>query len=420
MDSGDNEHDSTAMGREAAGAASDGEDGEAGEAGGKTSGADGDRPLGRFHRLRRRPWLTLSAAAVLLAAAVAVPVAAKESEPACWQVPASVRDLADEPAAATKALDPGDDLARLDSAMTMLAHEHVCGDGARVLGEVVGAATGASGPGKPHTMAQARSAYAVAAALDGVELPDGLAPGVARMLAEYIVDSVRSARRLGDDADGPAMPASAAALDEHGYTWLGRFLAPRDAYAAFGYEDTSKRAEPHTDDLIAELAKDPVAFAILYDAERAYFAYYLEHLTDNGGDPDHQPSTNELAATATDWPDLDLMDFGNSVGALMQYRARFARNGAIPDLAAFDAAVRKHSRGTFRPAARQSTTREPMGRIAERPVSGPVQGPLMDGRYQLHKVLDAWAAKRDIEPKRAAAMRQIVDNGYVRGLWLSI
>jgi hypothetical protein len=384
---------------------------------GPSGGAEARPVAGRLLTLRRRPWLTLSAAAAVVAAAVAVPVATGEEEPGCWQVPAPVRALTGAPDAATEALDPGRGLARLDAATTMLAHEHVCGDGARTLGRVVNAATGASGPGEPHTRAQARSAYAVAAALNDVELPEGLAPGVARMLAEYVVDTARNARH-GGEAAGPAVPASAAVLDDQGYTWLGRFLAPGEAYAGFGYGALSGDAAPDIRGLRAELAKNPEAFAILYDAERAYFAYYLERLTRDGGDPDHKPSDGRWATTPTTWPDHDLKDVGNRVGELMKHRARYARDGTIPDLAAWDAAVREHTAGTFRPAERRLTTREPMGRIAERPVSGGVQGPLMDGRYQLFKVLDRWTDQRDVPPPRAAAMRQLVDDGYVLGLWL--
>lgn len=365
---------------------------------------------GRLHRLRRRPWWTFPAAAVVLAAAITVPIVTGEDEPECRQVPAAIRGLADDPAAATKALDPGDDLSRLDAAEKMLAHEQFCGDGGRVLGRVIDAATGASGPGKAHTKAQARSAYAVVAVLTDVDIPDGLAPGVARMLAEYVVDAARGLRPH-DEVDGPVLPASEATLDDGGWTWLGRFVAP-EAYAGFGYQSP----DVNLADVIEESVQNPEAFAILYDAQRAYFAYYLERLTDEGGDPNHRPSTGKYTSKATSWPDHDLDDFGSRVGALMKYRARYARDGTITDLDAFDAAVRKHSHGTFRPADRRLTELRPMGRIAERPVTGPVTGPLMDGRYQLFMVLDVWAAKRDTPPKRAAAMRQAVDDGYLRGL----
>lgn len=82
------------------------------------------------------------------------------------------------------------------------------------------------------------------------------------------------------------------------------------------------------------------------------------------------------------------------------------------DLDAFDAAVRKHSHGTFRSAGRRLTESQPMGRLTERPVTGP----LLDGRYRLFMVLDVWAAKRGTPPKLAAAMRQALDDGYLRGL----
>ncbi|MBA9044269.1 MULTISPECIES: hypothetical protein [Streptomyces] len=54
-----------------------------------------------------------------------------------------------------------------------------------------------------------------------------------------------------------------------------------------------------------------------------------------------------------------------------------------------------------------------MGGIAGRPVSGPVRGDLRDGREQLSRTLDAWAKARKVAAARAAAMRQILDDGYI-------
>ncbi|TPQ23610.1 hypothetical protein [Streptomyces sporangiiformans] len=376
---------------------------------------------GRFGPLRRHRRLVVCAAALVLAAGVSVPLALAYSggDKSCWQLPASTRALADDPAAATEAFDPGEDLKRFGSTRKLLAHEKVCGDGARALGRVVNAATRAAGPGEPHTMAQARSAYAVAAALHGVELPDGLAPGVARMLAEYVVDVGRDDRIFDDQVTGPAVPAEGAQPDERGYVWLGRFLAPREAHVTFGYGDSLTQAAPDIEILVAELAKDPEAFAILYDAERACFAHYLERLTDEGGNPDFRGSTDKrFPSTDQDWPDNDIEDLSGRIGNLMKYRARYARDGTIPDLAAFDKAVRAHTRGTYRPASRQLGTRPPMGDIADRPVTGPVRGDLMDGRHQLATVLAGWAKERNVSDERASAMRQLMDDGYVRALWL--
>lgn len=181
-------------------------------------------------------------------------------------------------------------------------------------------------------------------------------------------------------------------------------------------------AAARPDRLVGELVRDPEAFAILYDAERAYFAHYLERLTDRGGDPDFRPADGEprdaYASTATTWPDNDLQDIAERVGALMKHRAAHTRDGAIPDVAAFDEAVARYTRGAYRAAAREVTGRPPMGDIADRPVSGPMRGEPTDGRHQLLTVLGARAEARNVPEARAAAMRRIVDNAYVRGIWL--
>lgn len=367
--------------------------------------------------------LACGVAVVVLSAGVGVPLAVGGSDgdvKPCWRLPASARALSEDPAAATKALDPGDDLGRLGAAKKLLAHERVCGDGARVLGRIVAGATGSGGPGKPHTMAQARSAYAVAAALNDVELPAGLAPDVARMVAEYVVDAGRSKMVYDDDATGPAIAPDGARLDRSGWVWLGRLLAPGEAHAAFEYSGGAAGAGADMENLVAELAKDPEAFAVLYDAERAYFAYYLEHLTRQGGDPDHRSTGEKFSSAATTWPDHDLENIAERIGNLMKYRAGYARDRTVPDLTAFDAAVREHTRGTFRPASRQLSARVPMGDIADRPVAGPLRGPLSDGRYQLFTVLDRWAAQRDVPERRAGEMRQLIDDAYVRALWLTV
>lgn len=395
----------------------------AGEAGEPPERAGAAGPGGRFLRLLREHRLIASAAAVIvLAAGVAVPVALADSEEEpCRRLPAPARALAADPPAATRALDPGDDLGRLGAARKLLARERLCGDDARVLGRIVDAATRADGPGKPHTMAQARSAYAVAAVLDGREIPAGLAPGVARMVAEYVVDAAR--HDFADESTpGPAVPAERSRPDAQGWVWLGRFLAPGEAHAVFEYADGAADANADMEYLVVELAKDPEAFAILYDAERAYFAHYLERLTDRGGDPAHRPSRKEKkewhSTTEVTWPDNDLEDLGTRLGRLLRQRTRHTEDGAIRDLAAFDAVVREHTRGTFRPASRRLDTRPPMGDIADRRPAGPVRGDLFDGRHQLFTVLDRWAEERGVPERRRAALRQLLDDGYVRGLWL--
>lgn len=370
----------------------------------------------RAHRLLS------SAVAVAVVAAVAVPLvlagSGADAAP-CTAVSDATRALAGDPAAATKALDPGDSMARIGGAKKLLAHDGFCGDGARVLGRVIDAGTRASGPGKPHTTAQARSAYAVASVLYDREIPAGLAPSVARMIAEYEVDALRDDDFGGfraDEAPGPAVPPAEATLDNHGWVWLGRFLSPGEAHATFEYGDRYADATADIPDLVAELAKNPQAFAILYDAHRAQLAHYLERLTRQGGDPSYRP--DDKYGTPTTWTDNDLQDLADHIGTLMALRSGYAKDGTIKDVAAFDASVREHSRGTFRPASHQLTTRPPMGDIADRPTSGPLRGDVMDGRRQMFTVLDRWAKERGVPSERAAAIRQLMDDFYVRALWM--
>jgi hypothetical protein len=379
-------------------------------------------PVRPFARLRQH-WLLSSAVALaLLATATVVPIvlAGSGDDTPCQKIPASTRALAKDPAAATRALDPGDDLARFDAVRELLVHEHPCGDGGKVLGEVVDAATRATGVENPHTLAQARSAFAVAAALDDVELPDGMAPGVARMLAQYVVDQNRYLSP-DDDAVLPAVPAERAEPDEEGWTSYGRFLAPGEAHADFEHTQPSSHIKADPEHLVAELAKDPEAFAILYDAERAWFAYYLERLDGQGRDPGYhpKPSRDGFETRETFWVDNDLEHMAERIGALMKYRARYARDGTIPDVTAFDEAVLRRTPGVYLAHTSQVTTRPPMATISVR-YGGRVRGHLMDARHQLVTTLNAWAAARKIPKARADAMWQVIDDRYVRALWVMV
>ncbi|WP_146057797.1 hypothetical protein [Streptomyces sp. SM10] len=385
--------------------------------------ADGpDNADGRLRFLREHRLAVSVVAFVVLAAAVTIPVVldGSDGEQACDQVSASTRTLVDAPQAATEALDPGDDLARIGSARKLLAHSNLCGDGAQILGRLVDAATGSPAPGRPHTLAQGRAAYAVAAAVHDIDVPEGLAPGLARMVAEYVVDAGENRGWGGDALPGPAVPPQEARADAEGRTRFGRFLALNEAHAVFGYTDKSLDVDAGIESLVAELSKDPEAFAILYDAERANFAHYLERLTDNGGDPDFPPQarSDSQSVPSTAGPDSDLKEVADRIGTLMKHRARYAMDGTIPDLAAFDRSVQRHTRGAFRPAGKRQDSRPVMGDIADRPKSGPIDGDLMDGRHQLLPVLDAWAKDRGVPARRASAMKQLMDQSYVRGLWL--
>jgi hypothetical protein len=395
------------------------------------------------HRL-----LAGATATAVLAAAVAVPVtlAGDASATPCWTVPASVRALADDPAAAAKALDPGPEADRIERVRRLLDHEGFCGDGARVLGRVIAAGTSASAPGRAHTEAQARAAYAVTSVVAHAdEIPRGLAPAVARVLAEYVVDANQQFHSFGDSDDvlGPAESAdSASTLDASGFTHYGRFLDTRDAHVNFDYLNPYSGAQPvRVDDLTVSLALDPEAFAILYDAQLAYLAHYLERLNDRGGDPAARfagaKDSKEDTGYASDhpdprtfdwiWPDNDLQRAADVVGTLMNNRTQAARAvpnevhgryGTIDDLPAFDAKVRSQMRGQYRTAGTRLTSRPPMGSIADRPVTGRLHGDVFDGREQMFRVYDTWARDRGVPAERAAGLRRLMEERYSIGYGL--
>ncbi|ANP53210.1 hypothetical protein J2Z21_006912 [Streptomyces griseochromogenes] len=361
----------------------------------------------RFARLRKHPVLASAVALALVAGAVAVPLALFGGDDSCKELPSAARALAKNPAAATRALDPGDDMSHLETARALLPSGTLCGDGGRVLGQVVDAATRATAPGRPHTTAQARAVYVVAVAYDDRDVPPGMEPGLARMFAGYVADA-NPFSGMDDDVNTPAVSGESA---------HGRFRDSHEAHPAFGFS-YSGALSTDPGRLFQRLAEDPEAFAILYDAERAYFAYYLERLTRQGTDPDVRPEKErgDDPSDAVLGPDLDLEEIGRHIGALMHIRASGARDGTISDLAAYDAAAHRHTRGAYLAAARRLTSRPPMGDIAARPVSAALRGDPADGRGQLFTVLDAWAGARKVPAARARVIRQILDDAYVQGM----
>ncbi|AKJ14775.1 hypothetical protein ABB07_33365 [Streptomyces incarnatus] len=407
-ESGERDGDSAAPEQGRAGPRETGADGAVDGRGGVGSG-------GRFARLRRHKVLASAVASALVAGAVAVPLALGAWDDPCKELPAATRELAEQaPAAATRALDPRDDMSRYDAVTRLLPSGTLCGDGGRVLGQVLDAATGASDAGKPHSTAQSRVVYAIAASYQDTDVPPGAEPGVARVLAGYVADTTPFS--FDDpEADTPAATGAQAAPDQAGWSRFGHFLAPGEAHPEFGFTHSGLlTATPAR--LFEDVARDPEAFAILYDAERAYLAHYLERLTAEGTDPDYhpekEPGEDETAPTAG--PERDLNDMARRVGTLMYARANGARDGRITDLGSFDAAVRRHTRGAYRAAPRQVTSRPPMSGIARRPASGAVPGDLMDGRRQLFLTVDAWAKARGVPAERASAIRQVLDDGYVQ------
>ncbi|MCX4823372.1 hypothetical protein OG883_26520 [Streptomyces sp. NBC_01142] len=367
---------------------------------------------------RRRAVAVALPVAVVVAAAAGTAVALagrQDDEQPCWKVPVATAALADDPAAATKALDPRDDLSRYPVMTELLSEEHLhtCDGQGAILGKVVlNAATG--GAGEPHTLAQARAAYAAASALseESDPLPAGMSPYVARILADYIIDVQRTwySRPARNEFFRPA------GTYEESRVWAGEFPDRRDATAAFSIPNDAENTDVMLERVIGRIAADPEAFAVLYDAYRAYFAYYLERLDSDGAVPARRGEKYNGAKHAADH---DLGIAARGIGTLMQLRAKAAQDGTIRDAAAFNSAVRKHSRGAFPAASGPVTSTPPMGDIARRAAGGGAKPPaatLLDGRHQLFGVLEQWRKDRKVSEGRIADLRVEIDESYVNGM----
>lgn len=364
---------------------------------------------------RRRTLAVALPVVVLAAAGTAVALTAGDDEKPCWKVPAATAALAEDPAAATKALDPGDDLSRYKVMNGLLSteHLHACEGQGAILGKVVlTASTG--GAGTPHTLGQARVAYAAASALseESSPLPAGMSPYVARLLADYIVDLQRS--WYGNPGRNDFFQP--AGTYQESREWAGDFPNRQDATAAFSFKNDLYDTDVFFERVIGRIAADPEAFAVLYDAYRAHFAYYLERLDGEGGVArlrDEKYSTSKLRA------DLDLGMDARSIGTLIQRRANAAHDGTIRDAAAFNQAVRKYSRGVFPAASKPVTSTPPMGDITRRAAAGgakPRAAVLLDGRHQLYAVLEQWGKDRKISAGRIADLRVKIDDSFVNGM----
>ncbi|NUK44900.1 hypothetical protein HRW23_32870 [Streptomyces lunaelactis] len=368
-----------------------------------------------FRRGGRRRVIAVGLPVVIVAAAAttAVVLTGEGDEKPCWKVPAATAALAADPAAATKTLDPTDDLSRYEVMSELLSEEHLhaCDGQGAILGKVVlNGATG--GAGKPHTLAQARVAYAAASALseDSEPLPAGMSPYVARLLADYIIDVQRTWYGIPDKRKF----SRPAGTFEESREWAGEFPDPRDATAAFSVEDDVHDTDVTFERVLGRITADPEAFAVLYDAYRAYFAYYLERLDRDGSVPslrDENYSTGKLGA------EHDLGMAARNIGSLVQRRADAAQGGTIRDAAAFNRAVYENSRGTFPAASGPVTSTPPMGDITRRAAKGKAeQEAQLDGRHQLYAVLEQWGKDRKVSAGRIADLRVEIDESYLNGM----
>lgn len=363
---------------------------------------------------------------------------------ACRQAPDSARRLAADPRRATDALDPGEDMRRTEPLRRLLRTGEVplCegAKGTEAAGRaLVAAATGApdgardtrdagdagdARDAQPHTAAQARIVHGAVVLLgedpyDEADFPLALAPYIARVLAAYIGDVRR-------DIDYPAerdWPRPTATRDEARYedgsgNWSEPFPNGRDVHAVFSVAQASQRLKA----VVHHAVADPHAYAILYDAERAHFAAYLERLDDDASEPGHS-GPDGLMGTE--------VEFSRTTGflaVLARSRTSHVEDGTVPDLAAFDRAVLRHTRGTYLAADHRVTSRPPMATVAQRrpdagpgPGTGPEKGEravarLLDTRVRLFETFDAWAKDRDVPEGTAQRLRTALETRYTRAL----
>ncbi|MBL1099819.1 hypothetical protein [Streptomyces coffeae] len=364
------------------------------------AGMEESEPTRRPRKLSRRARYGLVAGVLALsAAAVLMPVLVlADDDSECRTVPAETAALADDPEAATRALDPGQGLAGIGEVRTLLGTQGtpLCAgkDGSEAAGRVLLAAT--TGARQTHTLPMARVVHATVIALgreaDG-RMTAGLEPYVARVLAAYIGDFTQHPI---SDVEGPAFVASK--VDEH---LVADYPYPGEAHAVITRYASGRRA------LVRNLAGNPESFAVLYDADRAHLAYYLERLDDEAANP---TTTHGIEGTET-----DLYRIGELTGLLMRARAFHAESGTI-DLDTFDRAVLRHSRGTYRAAAHQVTSYPPAGTIATRAAVKADAKDFMDGHAQILAPYDAWARERGIDPVHARQARSAIQKGYNREL----
>ncbi|GAA1920679.1 hypothetical protein GCM10009716_31660 [Streptomyces sodiiphilus] len=322
----------------------------------------------------------------------------------CWEPPDSVIALADDPDAAAEALDPGNTAGGPVRVHQLLDGDHweTCSGpaGADLIGSVLLAATtgrtadagpGAA-PGEPRTLAQARTFHRTVTVLgadDAPGYPREFVPYLARMLASYIVDVSDGLLGYGDET-GPALQDD----EERG-----------EARAVLSRDDDGS---PALRALLWELTADPEAFALLYDALGAYFAHLLE-----------RTDAQIVREAPEEWPGHPFGDdhylLTEGFATLLGLREWHIAAGRIPDGPAFDRQVLTHSTGAhlpFRPTGDEGPGR--VSRIADRPAAVPakqwaVSGALdaglepeaaavwfMSPRDHLGRVLDEWAADRDI------------------------
>jgi hypothetical protein len=357
--------------------------------------------------LKRRK--TLSVLVLVLAVLVAgslVWVAVDDE--ACWDAPPEVAAWARDPQAATTALDPGEDLSRAGRIEGLFSEDHwvTCDgpSGPELLGGVLVAATTGrtaedqDAPAVRHSLPMARVLHQAVVTLGAAQrLPEEFAPYVAQAAAAYIVDISEAIDTTFDPDDEDRRQAI---VDERTGEARPRFTAGDAPVLVRG--------------LMTNLAADPEAYAVLYDALRAWFAHYLDHLAVDGRGtltagvgtpPEHAFAPGSVGAIT------------DGLTLLAYWRAAYIETGVVEDGGAFDQAVLEHSRGAYMPAAKQPSSIASEGVVPQRDATAAGRGEgLLDPRQQLRGAVEQWAADRGVPAVRAEAITGLVDSIYLRSV----
>ncbi|MFR9724679.1 hypothetical protein ACL02R_15150 [Streptomyces sp. MS19] len=329
----------------------------------------------------------ISGAVVLGSIVVAVPVLSVPH--LCWRPPQTVAEWAEDPAAATAALDPGTPSRPGATDLPVLlrmAELPSCADGpdgADLLGQaLVAAATGRTvaeqdEPPLPHTEAMARTATRVVEDVAGryLRIEGPLAVHMARVLAAYARD-VSAVLWLAELYDQPetADPVLEGEAEFH---------------------PQPQRPGWVTGALVRQLAADPLAYAVLDDAFRADTAAWLDSTRIDSSGRVVQPDGEPLAPGR--YGQFGEVTIGLAVLASGREHALLDSGADVDD---YDRQVLDHTRGTFAPGT--PATGDPdapglTGAATSRPASGPADtGHHLDGHAQVLAMVQQWARDRGI------------------------
>ncbi|MFG7942906.1 hypothetical protein [Streptomyces cacaoi] len=426
----------------------------AGSGGGEGAGSGGQGTgRRRWYRRRaaRRTAVTVLALALVAASGLVLYEVARGDD--CWRPPKATARLAQDPARATRALDPGagyvadaqlpggaEKNASPDALTDLLSdsHWHTCHgpSGPRLIGDILTAATTGrtaddrTSPARRHTAPMARILHRAVNLLGGrsegghneVTYPAEFRPYAARLLASW----------------PDAVDAGAA---HHATRMLTTDPASGEVRLLFGAHNFDSE---QLETVLADVAAEPKSYATLYDALRARAADRIEPLSGDQALPAAVQGAGRGTARRSggpgdgEGPEEDSVSVrlqGSTAGlaALAHARDEHVAAGRVPDAAAFDRDVLRHSAGGYAPGARaegpkvrfegSAALREPSATAAAWARAGlragtgegdgggsTTGGPraadwFMDYEQQLRRTVDLWIARRHVPADTAERLR---------------